>query len=239
MLFSIITVCYNSEKTIRRTIESLLKQSFTDFEYIIVDGASKDSTLDIIKEYQVQFNGRMRYISEPDKGIYDAMNKGIAMAQGDVIGIVNSDDFYEPDALLDISNAIDEKTDILYGMVRHCSNDGLQELRISRNNHFLLNCCNLEHPGVFVKKSCYQQHGVFDLQYKVFADYELMLRFSRKNALFKPVDKIVTNFSAGGVSGATPAYEMYQIRYRYGITNKFWYCAECAVEFFLKRILKR
>lgn len=94
MKLSIITVTYNSEKTLRDTIESVLSQTYTDYEYIIVDGASKDNTINIVKEYEPKFEGRMRWISEPDKGIYDAMNKGIKMSTGDVVGIINSDDFY-------------------------------------------------------------------------------------------------------------------------------------------------
>jgi glycosyltransferase involved in cell wall biosynthesis len=93
MKLSIITATYNSERTLRDTMESILSQTFQDLEYIIVDGASKDATLDIIREYEPRFQGKMRYVSEPDKGIYDAMNKGFAMATGDVIGILNSDDF--------------------------------------------------------------------------------------------------------------------------------------------------
>lgn len=94
MKLSIITVTYNSEKTLRDTIESVLSQTYTDYEYIIVDGASKDNTINIVKEYEPKFEGRMRWISEPDKGIYDAKNKGIKMSTGDVVGIINSDDFY-------------------------------------------------------------------------------------------------------------------------------------------------
>ena len=99
MKISIITPCLNSAKTIRQTIESVLNQTYQDIEYIIVDGASTDGTLEIIQEYEDQFQGRMQYVSEPDNGIYDAMNKGIRMSHGNVIGIINSDDFYEEDAV--------------------------------------------------------------------------------------------------------------------------------------------
>ncbi|MDR2407546.1 MAG: glycosyltransferase, partial [Bacteroidales bacterium] len=94
MKISIITVCYNSEKYIRSAIESVLGQTYENIEYILVDGASTDRTLDIIKEYESKFNGRMCWMSEPDNGIYNAMNKGIAMASGEVVGILNSDDFF-------------------------------------------------------------------------------------------------------------------------------------------------
>ena len=95
MMFSIITPCYNSEKTIERTLQSVQSQTYQNYEYIIIDGGSVDGTLSIVEAYKSKFNGKMRVISEKDDGIYDAMNKGIRMAQGKLLGIVNSDDFYE------------------------------------------------------------------------------------------------------------------------------------------------
>ena len=112
--FSIITICYNSSATIERSMKSVLAQTFTDYEYIIVDGGSKDSTLDIVKKYEPLFEGRMKWKSEPDKGIYDAMNKGIERSSGTIIGIVNSDDWLEADALETVyASFVDngEKTD--------------------------------------------------------------------------------------------------------------------------------
>ena len=111
MLFSIITVCYNSEKTIRRTIESVLNQTCQDYEYIIVDGKSTDKTLDIVKEYEARFADKLKYISEPDTGIYNAMNKGIALSDGSIIGIVNSDDWLQPDALEIVKGYADKMDD--------------------------------------------------------------------------------------------------------------------------------
>ena len=99
---TIVTVCYNSEKTIERTIKSVLSQQFTDYEYLIVDGVSKDTTLSIIQKYEPLFNGHMKWRSEPDKGIYDAFNKGCKWASGKYVWIVNSDDYMEPDALTKI-----------------------------------------------------------------------------------------------------------------------------------------
>ena len=104
--FSIITICFNSSATIERTIKSVLAQTFTDYEYIIVDGGSKDSTLDIVKKYEPLFEGRMKWKSEPDKGIYDAMNKGIMRSSGEIIGIVNSDDWLETNTLQILADEI-------------------------------------------------------------------------------------------------------------------------------------
>ena len=109
--FSIITVCFNSEKTIERTLQSVLGQSCIDYEYIIVDGASKDNTIDIIKQYEQMFDGRMIWLSEPDKGIYDAFNKGCKKAKGEYIWIVNSDDYLEPDSLKIVLDIIKNSED--------------------------------------------------------------------------------------------------------------------------------
>ena len=116
-MISILTATYNSEKTLRDTVESVLRQSCRDFEYILIDGGSKDNTVDIIKEYEPQFEGRLKYISERDNGIYDAMNKGIRMATGDVVGILNSDDFYtSDDALQKVAEAFEQHDiDATYG----------------------------------------------------------------------------------------------------------------------------
>jgi glycosyltransferase involved in cell wall biosynthesis len=122
---TIITATYNSEATLRDTMDSILRQTWQGYEYIVVDGASTDSTLDIIKEYEPKFEGKMKYISEPDRGIYDAMNKGFAMATGSVIGILNSDDFYTSvDVLQTIAgNFLLGEMDAVYADIHYVKND--------------------------------------------------------------------------------------------------------------------
>ena len=236
MKFSIITVCFNSGKTIRKTIESVLDQTVTDYEYIVVDGASTDDTFEIIKEYEPKFNGRMRYVSEPDKGIYDAMNKGIRMAQGEIIGIINSDDYYETDALEKLLPYLENPADVYYGMLRLM--DEHREVSVIRHHHNYLTRQTLMHPACFVRKKSYEKYGLFDLQYKIAADYELMLRFLKKQAVFIPVDAVLSNFSAGGISDTSPLYEMYELLWRYGTISRKTYYLRLLTEFVRKRILR-
>ena len=120
MKISIITATYNSEKTLKDTLESVLKQTYTDYEHIIIDGLSKDSTMEIVKEYEPKYNGKLRYISEKDSGIYDAMNKGIKMAEGEVIGLLNSDDIYAHENVLKEIAECFEKENCMRNLCRPC-----------------------------------------------------------------------------------------------------------------------
>lgn len=154
ILVSIVTVCYNSQKTIEDTIQSVLHQSYPNIEYIIVDGASKDDTLKIIKKYECVFAGRMKLISEPDHGIYDAMNKGISCARGELIGIINSDDYYEQDAVEKMVGRMQRGScQILYGMTRALR--GGVEDSVSIYSHHFLQQRTISHPSCFVSKKVY------------------------------------------------------------------------------------
>lgn len=206
MLFSIITVCFNSEKTIERTIKSVLEQSCQDYEYILVDGASSDRTLEIIHKYKPLFQGRMKLISEPDKGIYDAMNKGIQAASGELIGIINSDDYYEKDALEKIAQAYQgyEYT-IIYGLVRSVE-DG-KEIMVYLKNHEFIEKDMITHPSCFITKKLYERFGSYSLEYPYSSDYEFMLRVKKEQEVrFIKIYEIITNFSIGGVSNSVKAY---------------------------------
>ena len=206
MLFSIITACFNSEKTIERTIKSVLEQSCQDYEYILVDGASSDRTLEIIHQYEPLFNGRMKLISEHDRGIYDAMNKGIQAASGELIGIVNSDDYYEKDALEKIEQAYKGYDyTIIYGMLRTIS-DG-KEVMVYLKNHEFLEKDMITHPTCFITKKIYDKFGGYSLKYPYSADYEFMLRIREQEEVhFIQIYSIISNFSLDGASGSTKAY---------------------------------
>lgn len=183
MKISIITATYYSERTLRDTMESILCQTYQNYEYIIIDGASKDSTLDIIREYEPRFKGRMRYISEPDEGIYDAMNKGLAMATGDVIGLLNSDDYYtSPDVLESVVEGFKgEYVDAVYADI-HYVNYGNPEKSIRYYSSSVFRCWMMRfgmmpaHPSFYCRKAVYDQYGFFETTYRIAADFEMLVR---------------------------------------------------------------
>lgn len=200
MLVSIITPCLNSEATIRQTIESVLNQTYKNIEYIIVDGGSTDGTVDIIKEYVPLFCGRMRYVSEPDKGIYDAMNKGIRKSRGQLIGIINSDDWYEPDAVEKIlRNMTGDRHQVVYGYCTIIENNHIRG--ISKNNHMMLARDMIPHPTCFITRNVYRDFGMFLTAFKVSSDYELIVRLYRsRKVTFTQVKEIIAHYRLGGAS---------------------------------------
>lgn len=186
MKFSLITVTFNSSSTLRDTIQSVASQTYQDIEYIIVDGKSKDSTLEIIREYEPRFDGKMRWVSEPDRGLYDAMNKGFRMATGNVIGIINSDDLLsEPTAVEKIVKTfeINKEADAVYADLYYVAqNDTSKIVRhwVSGKQRPFRYGWHPAHPTFYVKREVYQKYGLFDLEFKFAADFELMLRLIDK-----------------------------------------------------------
>lgn len=172
---SIITACYNSEKTIERTLKSVLAQTYSNYEYIIIDGMSTDDTLKIIDAYRNAFGSKLKVVSERDSGIYNAMNKGIKMASGELVGIINSDDWYEPDALQTIVYSFNhEKYSVLYGMTYNYLNN--KPYQIYMINYEFLNKVMIPHPSCFVTRDTYLDLGMYDETYKSSADYDLFLK---------------------------------------------------------------
>lgn len=196
---SIITPCLNSVKTIRQTIESVLYQTYPNIEYIIIDGGSKDGTLSVIEEYKPLFQGRMKYISEKDRGIFDAMNKGIKMSSGCLIGILNSDDYYEYEAVEHcVKKYIAGSEQVIYGYLRVLNKD--RTIKICKDSHKGI-CQNMiPHPSCFVSREVYRKHGLFLKFFKVTADYEFMLRVYKKHVEFIQIPEVLTNFRVGGAS---------------------------------------
>jgi glycosyltransferase involved in cell wall biosynthesis len=210
--FSIITVSYNSEKTIARTIKSVLNQSFKNYEYIIVDGGSSDTTNKIINKYKDQFQGGIIHVSEADSGIYDAMNKGIALAKGKVIGLLNSDDFYFNNTLSMVYDAF-IKTDgqsVLTGELIFKSETGEQLLKTSKERflkktkHFKN---GVRHPATFVPKVIYDDLGLFNLDYKIASDAELMYRIYKSNYEFTFINEPLLVMFDGGASNSKGLYK--------------------------------
>lgn len=216
MKISIITVCYNSEATIKETIESVLSQTYPPYEYIIIDGKSSDSTMEIISKYKKDFstkNIKYQIISEKDKGLYDAMNKGINIATGDVIGIINSDDWYEPYVCERVKQIFNKnnKIDIVHALVRRVMTNGFTYLMAGKNISRLKYYMCLNHPTFFVKKEVYQKWGTFSLIYKTAADYDFTLRVWLKGAHFYKCNEIFSNMRLGGNS---------EVNYKLGLQEK-------------------
>lgn len=211
MMISIITTTYNSGKTLRDTMESVLHQTYFDFEYIIKDGGSKDNTLDIVKELSPKFGKKLKVISESDGGIYDAMNKGIEAATGDIIGLLNSDDFYTSNDVLQIIAEVfntDNRLDAVYGDVHYVRDDNLTRcVRYYSSELFRRQYMRLgfmpAHPSFYCKKSIYDKYGFFDTSFKIAADFENLLRLifiGRINTLY--IKKDFVTMRTGGASTA-------------------------------------
>jgi glycosyltransferase involved in cell wall biosynthesis len=219
---SIITVCYNSEQYIEQTIQSVIKQTYPDIEYILIDGASNDGTLQIIQDYAAKYTN-IRFISETDSGIYNAMNKGIALATGELIGIINSDDWYEHDAIAVVIEAYHKHGLAVYhGIQRRYINE--MEVELLRTNSSQLNKRMIEHSTCFVPKEVYEQYGCFNEVYRYVGDYELMLRLKENKVPFIALDNILSNFREGGASRTSDAiWENYRLWRRLGMMTSTEY----------------
>lgn len=211
MKISVITATFNSGKTVRDTMESVLHQTHKDIEYIVVDGKSSDNTMEIVRGYEPLFEGRLRYVSEPDRGIYDAMNKGIAMATGDVVGILNSDDFYTAnDVLEQVAKALDDESiDAVYGDVHYVDDENLSKcVRYYSSHLFHRSWMRFgfmpAHPSFYCRRSVYKRFGTFDLSYKVAADFENLLRLifvHRIRTRYIPKDFVTMRTGGASSSG--------------------------------------
>lgn len=211
MTISIITATYNSSRTLTDTLESVLRQSYTDIDYVIVDGGSKDNTLDIIRQYEPRFGGRMRWISEPDKGIYDAMNKGIRMATGDVVGLLNSDDFYTSNDVLEkvAKTMSDPNVDAVYGDIHYVNDNDLTRcVRYYSSRVFRRGLMRMgfmpAHPSFYCRRAIYERYGTFDISLRIAADFENLLRLifvNRIRTKYIPVDFVTMRTGGASSSG--------------------------------------
>lgn len=240
MKISIITIAFHSEKVIAHTIESVLGQSILQppvsqaLEYLIIDGASKDATVEVAERYRTAFEQKgvtYRIISEPDKGIYDAMNKGIRLATGDVIGILNSDDWYEPDTLAIVADTF-QTTDceLMYADIRMHRLNGSTYVKKARLRNFETSR-DWNHPTTFVQADLYKENPFRNLG--IHDDYGFFLQMKQQKRRIVTVDKVLANFKMGGASNKKSlkaACKRIMDRYKYCYRiNGFsrWYMIEC------------
>ncbi|MDD5400388.1 MAG: glycosyltransferase family 2 protein [Sulfurimonas sp.] len=205
MKISIITVVWNNKKTIKDAIESVLGQTHKDIEYIIIDGASTDGTVEVVKSYGNKIN---KFVSEPDKGLYDAMNKGIALASGDVVGILNSDDFYIDNGVIErIVKEFEEKqTDSVFADLVYVKSENLDKIvRHYDSSYFTPQKFAYgwmpAHPTFFVKRWVYEKYGVFRTDLKIGADFDILARFLYTNKIsYSYMKEVLVKMRLGGVS---------------------------------------
>lgn len=204
---SVITVSFNAERTIERTIQSVINQNYDDFEYILVDGNSKDKTLEIAGKYKDYIK---KWISEPDKGLYDAMNKGVLLAQGEYVVFLNADDVFASDNVLTNMAKHLDGHDIVYGNIDFYDlASGEHNIRKQNYMNKAVLCAGtMFHPSEFIKRNLLENLGGFDLRFRIVADYEFNLRaILKNNATIKYADELITVFSQGEGLSSNPEGE--------------------------------
>lgn len=221
MRVTIITVCYNRKNTIAKAIQSVLEQNYNDIEYIVIDGNSTDGTKEIIETYRDKIS---QYISEPDKGMYDAINKGLKLATGDIIGLMHSDDeFYDKKVISRIASRFDSEkyTEGVYGDGVYVSNDKQERLIRNRiGGVFSLKKVKKGwlplHPTVYLKKNIIDKYGLYNLDFKIASDTEFLLRYLYKHEIkMSYVDSYIVKMRMGGMSTSFKrAFEVLQEDYR-------------------------
>jgi len=203
MKVSIITIVWNNKETIRDAIDSVLSQTYKNIEYIVIDGASTDGTFEIIQNYSDKIT---KVISEPDKGIYDGLNKGILLATGDVIAFLHSDDMYANETVIsDVVDIFDNDTQGVYGDLVYTDKKDINKVfRYWKSGAFSISLLNKgwmpPHPTLFLRREVYQKYGVFDTSFKIAGDYDFMLRILKDNITVKYLPQVLYRMRVGGES---------------------------------------
>ena len=203
MKISIITITYNSAATLQHALDSVLSQTYPDIEHVLVDGASKDGTRELIETYAREHDN-VRWVSEKDGGIYNAINKGIRMATGDIIGFLHSDDqLYSPDSIEQVAEAFEfSKADVVYGDLQYCK--GGRVVRRWKSNAFSPRSLKYgwmpPHPTVYVRREVYQQVGEYDEWFSIAADYDMMLRIFKTGYKTHYIPSVLVSMETGGAS---------------------------------------
>ncbi len=242
LLVSIITITYNSEKTLKYTIDSVLNQTYQNIEYIIIDGLSKDATIKIAKSYKKMFEEKkINYtiVSEKDSGIYDAMNKGIDLATGDIIGMINSDDWYESDAVEKVVNKYRETGfDLMYADLRLIKKSGTKIKKAKIRKYATSRDWN--HPTMFVDRKVYKRFH-YEVG-KLYSDFDLWIKVRETDANIVVLNEVLANFRFGGASNEKNLKKVFnRIKERYSIYRKngysWYYIIECIFVEFLKVLI--
>lgn len=246
MKISIITATYNSGATLRDTFDSILRQGYDDYEVLIQDGGSTDDTMEIVREYAPRFGAKMKAVSEKDNGLYDAMNRAIRRATGDVVGILNSDDFYTTDDVLEnvVSHFTDD-IDAVYGDVHFVNPEDLHNMvRYYSSRLFrpwMLRFGYMPaHPSFYVRREVYERYGTYSLDYKLAADYDMMVRlFCYHKIRARYIHRDFVTMRTGGLSTASMKNRMQLTKEdmkacrNYGMyTNPLFICCKYIIKVF-------
>ena len=256
MKISLITVCFRSAGTLRTALDSVLEQKGVDLDYIVVDGGSDDGTVELLKEYEAKFAGRMRWISEKDQGMYDAINKGIKMATGDVVGILNADDILAADnTLVTIAEVFSRKerkgrkeegsgeaarseVECVYADIRFVkSGDSVEELRNAKTVRYCSAArwkpwmfrfaAMVPHPSFYARRECFERLGMYSLDYRICADFELVLRFlgiAKLPAAYLPKCVVIMRMGGASTAGWRSNVEINREDLRALKANGIWSC---------------
>ena len=232
MKVSLITVCFRSAGVIRSAIESVLSQKGVDVDYIVVDGGSNDGTVEILKEYESKFAGRMRWISESDEGMYDALNKGIKMAEGDVVGILNADDILEDEnTLAFIASSFESGVDCVYGDIRFVRGESKKTTRYYSSKRWRPWMHNWgfmpAHPSVYVRSEVFDRVGGYKLGYDISADFEWMVRLlckARVKARYLPRSIVTMRLGGKSTAGLKAMVKLNRENVRANRENGYFCC---------------
>lgn len=232
MKVSLITVCFRSAGVIRSAIESVLAQKGVDVDYIVVDGGSNDGTVEILKEYESKFAGRMRWISESDEGMYDALNKGIKMAEGDVVGILNADDILEDEnTLAFIASSFELGVDCVYGDIRFVRGESKKTTRYYSSKRWRPWMHNWgfmpAHPSVYVRREVFDRVGGYKLGYDISADFEWMVRLlckERVKARYLPRSIVTMRLGGKSTAGLKAMLKLNRENVRANRENGYFCC---------------
>lgn len=218
-IVSIISPIRNNALTLHRALASVARQSYTEIEHIIIDGMSDDGCYDTILEYQRNSARNVHVVRERDKGMYDAINKGLILAQGEIIGILNGDDFYDTEAVEKVVlHWAKTKADVIFGNIISFQSDRSQATLIRGATRELKTRMSILHPATFIAKETYDKYGRYDNRFAIAADYELILRLHAHNVRMSHLDETLAHFRLGGMSSARlwcTAYETFLIQKKY------------------------